>query len=112
MAARDPAESDSPARASVQWCTVSTASAASKDSSANGSDSADARTAAAAPGGRAAIIPSEGSTAVTIRSAGSYDPVPAPTFTTVLASPRAAEIAAAMRGSGRRATAYRDATRS
>ena len=54
------------------------------------------------PRGRWPIITSEGSTAVTSRSVGSYGPVPAPTFTTVRASPSAARILAPMRGSSRR----------
>jgi LCP family protein required for cell wall assembly len=41
----------------------------------------------------------EGSTAVTSRSLGSYEPVPAPTFRTVLASPSAAQTCSAIRGS-------------
>ena len=44
----------------------------------------------------------EGSTATTLQSAGSYDPVPAPMLTMLCAPPRASLIAAAMRGSGRR----------
>jgi hypothetical protein len=76
--------------------------AASKLPSANGRSSAKACTTGAAPSGRWAIITSDGSTAVTSRSAGSYAPVPAPMFTTVRASPSAARILAAMRGSSRR----------
>jgi hypothetical protein len=60
-----------PARQSVQWCRVSTAIAASKLSSSNGSVSAGAWTAGAASGGRWAIITPDGSTAVTARSGGS-----------------------------------------
>jgi hypothetical protein len=48
----------------------------------------------------------DGSTAVTSRSDGSYDPVPAPTLTTVRASPSAAQIRAAIRGSAGRVAAY------
>lgn len=40
------------------------------------------------------------------RSAGSYEPVPAPTFRTLSASPSAAQIRAAIRPSVRRPTAY------
>jgi len=43
-----------------------------------------------------------GSTAVTSRSRGSYAPWPAPTLTIVRASPSAAWISAAIRGSSRR----------
>ena len=60
-----------PARQSVQWCSVSTAIAASKAPSSNGSASAAAWTAGAASGGRWAIITADGSTAVTSRSGGS-----------------------------------------
>ena len=63
--------SATPARQSDQWCIVSTASAASKDWSGNGSASAGARTAGAASGGRCAIITADGSTATTSRSRGS-----------------------------------------
>ncbi len=98
--------SASPAAASGQWCTVSTASAASNAPSPNGNAPATPRTTAAAPGARCPIIVSDGSTATTARSAGSYDPAPAPTFTTVRASPSARRITAAHRGSGRRFRAY------
>jgi len=47
----------------------------------------------------------DGSTAVTVRSTGSYDPAPAPTLSTVRASPSASRMCAAMRGSGRRISA-------
>ena len=60
-----------PASRSGQWWTVSTAIAASNESSSKGRASALARTAGAAPGGRRAIISAEGSTAVTSRPAGS-----------------------------------------
>ncbi len=76
--------------------------AASQQSFSSGSSSARPRTTRAAPGGRWAIITSDGSTAITSRSRGSYEPVPAPTFTTDRASPSAATIAAAIRGSSRR----------
>jgi hypothetical protein len=76
--------------------------AASKLPSSNGSSSATALTTGAASSGRWAIITSDGSTATTSRSCGSYDPAPAPTFTTVRASPSAARIRAAILGSGRR----------
>src|ERR1700733_7418964 len=48
----------------------------------------------------------DGSTAVTSLSGGSEEPVPAPTFSTVRASPSAAQICAAIRGSVRRVTVY------
>ena len=80
--------------------------AASKRRSSNGSSSAKARTTGADPSGRWAIIVSDGSTAVTSRSAGSYAPAPAPTFTTVRASRRAARMRAAIRGSSRRTSVY------
>src|SRR4051812_37917709 len=48
----------------------------------------------------------DGSIAVTSRSGDSYEPAPAPTFTTVRASPSARSMAAAMRGSVRRVAAY------
>jgi hypothetical protein len=48
----------------------------------------------------------DGSTATTARLAGSYEPAPAPTLTTVSAGPSAAWTSAAMRGSVRRWTAY------
>ena len=76
-----------------------TAIAASNEPSANGSCSATARTAGAEPGERCAIITSEGSTAVTSRSVGSYEPVPAPTLTTVCASPSAFQMGSASLGS-------------
>jgi hypothetical protein len=55
----------------------------------------------ALPAGRCEIIAADGSTA-RIVVGGSYDPAPAPTLTTVLASPSAAQIAAWIRGSERR----------
>jgi len=84
---------------------VSTASAASKLSSGNGNASATACTAGAAPSGRWAIMTSDGSTATTRRPFGSYEPVPAPTFTTLVAPARADSSCAAIRGSGRRISA-------
>ncbi len=68
---------------------VTPAIEASKVSSSNGSDSAwasRASRAGAAVALRRARIVALGSAARTQRSAGSYDPVPAPTFKTVLAS--------------------------
>ena len=50
--------------------------AASKLPSSNGSSSATARTTGTAPSGRWAIMTSDGSTATTSRSSGSYDPRP------------------------------------
>ena len=91
--------SRSPASTSVQWWIVMTAMAASKESSGNGRCSAAASTAGPAPAGRWPIITADGSTAVTSRSRGSYEPVPAPTLTTVRASPSAARIGSAGRGS-------------
>src|SRR5579872_2750703 len=82
--------------------------AASKDWSSNGSASAMAATHGAAPAGRCARMSADGSTAVRARSGGSYDPVPAPTFTTVRASPSASQTCAAIRGSVRRVTVYVD----
>jgi hypothetical protein len=76
--------------------------AASKELSSNGSSSARASTTGAAPGGRCARITADGSTAVTSRSGGSYEPAPAPTFSTDRASPSAARMRAARRGSSRR----------
>ena len=52
------------------------------------------RTAGGDPGGRCASITADGSTAATGRSRGSYEPVPAPTFTTGDASPSAVRSAA------------------
>ena len=60
-----------PPRQSLQWWIVSTAIAASKLSSSNGSASALACTTVAPSGGRWAIITADGSTAVTSRSGGS-----------------------------------------
>jgi hypothetical protein len=48
--------------------------------------------AGAAPTGRKAIITPDGSIATTRRPAGSYEPVPAPTLTTEIASPSASSI--------------------
>jgi len=76
--------------------------AASNAPSAKGNRSAQACTAGAEPAGRWWIITGEGSTATTRRPLGSYDPVPAPTFTTERASARARAIWAPRRGSGRR----------
>jgi hypothetical protein len=78
--------------------------AASNDWSANGRLPA-AATQRAAPAGRFARITGDGSTAMTLRPGGSYEPVPAPTFSTVRASPSAAQIRAAIRGSVRRVVA-------
>ena len=44
------------------------------------------------PAGRWAAIVSEGSTAITSMSSGSYEPAPAPTLTTERASPSASLI--------------------
>ncbi len=84
---------------------MSTASAASQAPSASGIRSAVACAAGALPGGRWAIIAADGSTARTVWG-GSYEPAPAPTFTTVAASASAAQICAWMRESARRVTAY------
>ena len=46
-------------------------------------------TTGAEPDGRWAIMRSDGSTATTSRSRGSYEPAPAPRLTTLTASPRA-----------------------
>jgi hypothetical protein len=85
---------------------LSTAIAAPKERSANGSASAIARTAGAACSGRWAAMTADGSTAPTGRSRGSYDPVPAPTFSTLSAPPIAAASAAAILGSSRRPPVY------
>src|SRR5262245_21159506 len=53
-----------------------------------------------------------GSTAMTYRSSGSYDPVPAPTFTTDRASPSASRMADEIRGSSRRVREYSPPIRS
>jgi hypothetical protein len=84
---------------------VTMAMAASKLSSSNGSRSAVASTAGAAARGRWARIAADGSTASTYRSEGSYDPVPAPTFSTVRLAPSAACTLASIRGSVVRRTA-------
>lgn len=94
----------SPFARSDQWCTVRMAVEASKPSSANGRSSAKACTTAPAVAGRCRIISSDGSTATTRRSAGSYDPVPAPTFRMVAAGPSAAAMRAAIRASGFRSS--------
>jgi hypothetical protein len=78
--------------------------AASKDWSSNGRLSAAAATHRAEPLGRCARMTADGSTAVTSRSEGSQEPVPAPTFSTDCASPSAAQTRAAIRGSVRRVT--------
>src|SRR5580704_290916 len=91
---------------SGQCWSVETAIAASKDPSANGRRPATPGTHGAAPAGRCARMTADGSTAVTCRSGGSYAPVPAPTLTTVRASPSAAQIRAASRGSVGRVAAY------
>ena len=61
------------------------------------------------PAARWSIIVCDGSTATTRRSRGSYEPVPAPTLTTLRASPSAAWIAASMRGSAVRVARVRRA---
>jgi hypothetical protein len=81
---------------------VKMAIAASTLLSSSGSVSATPCSAGAARSGRLAIISEEGSTAITSRSRGSYEPVPAPMLTTLRASPSAAQILASMRGSARR----------
>ena len=81
-----------PRRDRVQWCIVSTAIAASNVAVANGSASATPRTAGAAPGGRCAIIVARRLDRHDAPVRGSYEPVPAPTFSTVRASPSAAWI--------------------
>ncbi len=91
-----------PAAGGSQWWTVKHAMAASTTSSPNGNASARPPIAGAAWPARWARMAALGSTASTARSPGSYDPVPAPTLSTVLASPRAARTEAAIRGSGRR----------
>ena len=63
--------------------------AASKLWSNSGSRSAAALIHGAASGDRCLTISSEGSTAQTTRSVGSYEPLPAPTLTTVRALSRA-----------------------
>lgn len=78
---------------------------ASNASSPNGRASADAWMTGAAEEGRLRIISAEGSTAVTSRSGGSYEPAPAPTLRTLRALPRTSSIAAAMRESGLRSSA-------
>ncbi len=72
--------------------------AASNAPSAKGRADALART-FRAPGCWSSMT-REGSTATTSASAGSYEPVPAPTLTTVRAPPRPSRISAASRGSG------------
>src|SRR5258708_1905861 len=57
---------------------VETAIAASKDWSSNGRLSAAAATRGAAPAGRCARMSADGSTAVTSRPGGSWEPVPSP----------------------------------
>ena len=59
-----------------------------------------ASTASASPAGRCARIDADGSTGVTSRPAGLYEPAPAPTFSTVRAAPSASPIRAAIRASG------------
>ncbi len=54
-----------------------------------------------ASGGRCARITADGSTGTTSRSGDSYEPAPAPTFTTLRASPSARSIAAAKPGRAR-----------
>ncbi|HYE19020.1 MAG TPA: hypothetical protein VEA69_11280 [Tepidisphaeraceae bacterium] len=79
-----------------------TAITASNARSANGSASARARTAGAAPRGRWASMTADGSTATTDRPAGSYEPAPAPTLSTERMPASATVNRAAMRGSARR----------
>ena len=62
--------------------------------------------AGADPLGRWATITALGSIAITCRSDGSYEPVPAPTLATVRASPSAAWIRARIVGSSRRVCEY------
>ena len=76
--------------------------AASTAPSRSGRSSAKARIAGTRERGRCAAMTSLGSTAITWRSSGSYEPAPAPTLTTVRASPRADMIRARRRGSSRR----------
>src|SRR6185437_14430223 len=85
---------------------VAKAIAASKDWSWNGRLSAAAAMHGAAPAGRCARMTADGSAAVTSRPGGSYEPVPAPTFSTVRASPSAAQTCAAILGSVRRVAGY------
>ena len=51
-------------------------------------------------GGRCDRIDADGSTAVTSRPSGSYEPAPAPTFSTVRADPSDSSMRAAILGSG------------
>src|SRR5262249_10096903 len=95
-----------PPRKSLQWCTVSSAIAASNAPSRKGRASATPRTTGAASGVRCAIITPDGSTATTARSRGSYDPVPAPTSSTEAESPSAARMRRLMAGSGWRCRSY------
>jgi hypothetical protein len=60
----------------------------------------------AVPAGRCTRMTADDSTAVTSRSKGSQEPVPASTFSTVRASPSAAQTCAAIRGSVRRVAKY------
>ena len=90
----------SPAFRSDHWWMVKVARAASKWAAGNGRFSAMASTAAVKRAGLCARIDADGSIAVTCRSAGSYEPAPAPTLITVRASPKARLIKATMRGSG------------
>ncbi len=71
-----------------------------------GSVSAQPRTIGADPAACCSIMVSDGSSATTSRSVGSYEPAPAPTFKIFEASPSAAWIAASHRGSGVRSAAY------
>ena len=57
-------------------------------------------------------ISSDGSIGTTARSVGSYEPDPAPMFTTEAASPSAARIARAILGSAWRVSAYAPPIRS
>lgn len=60
---------------STQWCAVSTASAASKESSSKSRDSTLRCTTGAVPFGRCAIISADGSTAVTSRRLAHRSPL-------------------------------------
>jgi hypothetical protein len=59
-----------------------------------------------------ARMTADGSTAVTSRSRGSYEPLPAPTLSTVRAPPSAPWITAAIRGSSPRVATYERPIRS
>lgn len=91
-----------PARTSDHWWTLNSVIAASNSPSAKGRCSARASIARASWDGRCARIDTEGSMAVTVRAALSYDPAPAPMLRTVRDSPRASAMNRAIRSSGRR----------